>query len=174
MAPEKTLAPPEAIPIPERAARLPIGAIGALLGALAVMASGLLDWTSTNLGGRGASEISVAFLFDPTRVSGGVSLGVGLLGLGTAGALVAIASVLYPWLRVFRGPIGVVALAAPVVFAVRISQVLALPELADVDVGLFDALAAGVYLAAVGALPLIASGKWSPNKERADEDASHM
>lgn len=147
---------PQAAPQPEppRTPRhppprgFPWGASIALAGAVAVVVSAILPWRPS---GALPREIAARSLIGSGN--GGVNLGVILLIAGTVGALVALLTMLLPWLGFLRRFAGILTLAVPVLFVLRVL---------DPAAGLGDlprALGAGVYAAAGGALAQILAGK---------------
>lgn len=129
----------------------PWGASIALAGAVAVVVSAILPWRPS---GALPREIAARSLIGSG--SGGVNLGVILLIAGTVGALVALLTMLLPWLGFLRRLAGILTLAVPVLFVLRAL---------DPTAGLGDlpgALGVGVYAAAGGAVAQILAGKLRP------------
>jgi hypothetical protein len=134
----------------------PFGATFALIGAVVVIVSAILEW-----GGPFAEDLprDIAFrlLFDPQGPAAGPNLGVVILGVGTLGALVALLTMAVPILKPARRLIGLITLAIPAGFAVRTFQV-------AVDDGMFldvpSLLGPGVYVALAGAFVEMVAGKW--------------
>jgi hypothetical protein len=158
--------PPEGPPIPSRPALrpagetrppsrgFPLGATFALLGAVGVIVSSILDW-----GGPFREDlprdIPFRLLLDPGDPATGPSLGVVLLAVGTVGALMALLTMAVPGMKPLRRLIGLVAMAIPVGFALRTL------ELAGVGlVDLAAALGPGVYAAFGGGLVMLVAGRW--------------
>jgi RNA polymerase subunit RPABC4/transcription elongation factor Spt4 len=139
--------PPRRHPPPQG---FPWGATLALVGAVTVVVSAILPWTE---GGAQPREIPARALIDAGG-SGGVNLGFVLLVAGTIGALVALLTMLLPWLGFLRRLVGIVTLAIPVLFVLR-----ALDPLAGSG-DLIGVLGAGVYAAGGGAVAQIVAGKW--------------
>ena len=135
-----------------RGATFPWGGTLALLGALAVIMSAILDW-----GGPFRAtlprDISAAWLFEPGTRSG-PTLGVMMLLAGSLGALVSLLVMTSPAFTFLRRFVGLVTLMIPVGFALRTLQALA------AESSIFDlpsALGAGAIVAAGGAtLQLVA------------------
>jgi Double zinc ribbon len=158
--------PPEGPPVPSRPALrpagearppsrgFPVGATFALLGAVAVIVSSILDWGGPfreNL----PRDIPFRLLLDPGGSATGPSLGVVLLGVGTAGALMALLTMAVPGLKPLRRLIGLVALIIAVGFALRTL------ELGGVGLfGLPTALGPGVYTALAGGFVQLLAGRW--------------
>jgi Double zinc ribbon len=134
----------------------PLGATVALLGAVAVIVSAILEWNGP-FGPPLPRDIAARLLFDPTGPTTGPNLGVVVLVVGTIGALMAILTMAVPALRLLRRLLGLAALAIPAGFAVRTVQ-LALGEGTLLD--LPDLLGPGVYVAAAGAFVEMVAGKW--------------
>jgi hypothetical protein len=126
----------------------PWGASIALTGAVAVVISAILPWTSNEALPREIAARSLIGTGD-----GGINLGVVLLVAGTIGALVALVTMLLPWLGFLRRLVGILTLAVPVLFVLRaLDPAAGLSDLARV-------LGAGVYAAAGGALAQVLAGK---------------
>lgn len=150
--------PPAPAPAPPRLGRpsprgFPWGATAALAGAVAVIVSAILPWVRTGAGEL-PRDIPARTLLDPNGPGSGLNLGVVLLVVGTVGALVALFTMVVPWLGFLRRLAGLATLAIPVLFVVRVWQV---------GTGLGDLgalLGAGVYAAGAGALAQIVAGKW--------------
>ena len=136
--------------------RFPLGAMLALLGAVAVIASAVVPWD----GAFRASlprDIAAARLIDSGAARDGVSLGVVLLMAGTLGALVALLTMAVPILKPIRRVVGLLCLSLPVFFAFRTAG----PLLADGNpTQLWSSLGVGVYLAAGGAFIQVVAGRW--------------
>ena len=145
--PEGPPPPPRRHPPPRG---FPWGATLALVGAVAVVVSAILPWT-----GAGAlpREIPARSLVDAGE-TGGVNLGFVLLVMGTIGALVALLTMLLPWLGFLRRLAGILTLAIPVLFVLRALDPLAGPG------DLIEVLGAGVYTAGAGAIAQVVAGKW--------------
>lgn len=128
----------------------PWGASLALAGAVAVVVSAILPWTE---GGALPREIPVRSLIE-LRGDAGVNLGFVLLMAGTIGALVALLTMLLPWLGFLRRLAGILTLALPVLFVLRaLDPGTGLGDLAGV-------VGAGVYAAGGGAIAQVVAGKW--------------
>ena len=126
----------------------PWGASIALTGAVAVVISAILPWTSNEALPREIAARSLIGTGD-----GGINLGVVLLVAGTIGALVALVTMLLPWLGFLRRLVGILTLAVPVLFVLRaLDPAAGLGDLARV-------LGVGVYAAAGGALAQALAGK---------------
>lgn len=145
--------PPERPPRPRRhppPKGFPWGASLALTGAVAVVVSAILPWTEGDALPREIPALSLIEL----RGDAGVNLGFVLLVAGTIGALVALLTMLLPWLGFLRRLVGILTLALPVLFVLRAL---------DPGAGLGDlarVLGAGVYAAAGGAIAQVVAGKW--------------
>jgi hypothetical protein len=127
----------------------------ALIGALAVIMSAILDW-----GGPFSAtlprDISAAWLLDPAVPESGPSLGVLVLFAGTLGALVSLVSMAAPGFTFLRRGMGLLTLMIPIAFALRTLQGVA------GEGGLSDlpsAQGVGVALAAAGGLVQMAAGR---------------
>ncbi len=130
----------------------PWGASVALLGAVAVIVSAVLPWTAA---GRGLPrEIPARQLIDAQGAATGVNLGIVLLVVGAVGAMVALLTMVLPWLGFLRRLVGLLTLAIPVLFVLRTLE----PPAGLGD--LIDVLGVGVYAAAAGAVTQIAAGMW--------------
>jgi hypothetical protein len=138
---------PAPIKVP-RAAGFPWGGTLALLGALAVIISAVLDW-----GGPFSEslprDISAAWLLDPSTSSSGPSLGAVLLIAGTIGALVSLVGMAAPAFTFLRRLVGLLTVMVPVAFALRTLE--ALVEEASI-LDLPSALGIGVAVSAGGGL----------------------
>lgn len=151
-APERAPVPPA--PEPPRTPRhppprgFPWGASVALAGAVAVVISAILPWRPH---GGLPREIAARSLVGSG--GGGVNLGVVLLVAGTVGALIALLTMLLPWLGFLRRLVGILTLAVPVLFVLR-----ALDPTAGLG-DLVTVLEVGVYAAAAGALAQVIAGK---------------
>lgn len=155
--PPAPVGPEPPAPEPRAPSRgFPLGATVALLGAVAVIVSAVLEWRGPFAGDL-PRDIAVRSLFDPSGPATGLNLGIVLLGVGTLGALVAILTMAVPALKPLRRLMGLVALALPAGFAVRTAQ-LALDNGEILD--LPSLLGPGVYVAAVGAFVELVAGKW--------------
>ncbi len=145
--------PPERPPRPRRhppPRGFPWGASLALAGSVAVVVSAILPWTE---GGAIPREIPARSLIE-LRGGAGLNLGFVLLVAGTIGALVALLTMLLPWLGFLRRLVGLLTLALPVLFVLR-----------TLDPGggfgdLAGVLGAGVYAAGGGAIAQVVAGKW--------------
>jgi hypothetical protein len=134
----------------------PLGATIALLGAIAVIVSAILEWHGP-FGPDLPRDIAARLLFDPAGPSTGPNLGFVLLVVGTTGALMAILTMALPALKPLRRLMGLLALAIPAGFAVRTFQ-LTLEDGALLD--LPTLLGPGVYVAAAGGIVELVAGKW--------------
>jgi len=128
-----------------------IGQSLALLGAVTVIVSAVLPWTRT---GEGLPrDIPARLLIDPQGPASGLNLGIVLLVVGAIGALVALLTMVAPWLGFLRRLVGLATLALPLLFVIR--------AWADTGLGgLIDLIGAGVYGAAAGSIIQIVAGKW--------------
>ena len=153
---------PAAAPAPrERPAGrgFPFGATFALLGAVAVIISSILDWGRGELVGTLPRDISARTLIDPGAEATGINMGIVLLVAGTVGALVALLTMAVPFLRFLRRLVGLLTLAVPVLFVIRV----AIPLFIAGQFGFQDVvsvLGAGFYFAAGGALVQMIAGRW--------------
>jgi hypothetical protein len=151
--------PPKPAPRPRQG--FPLGATLALIGALAVIVSALLEWLrdASLTPGDGVFPRDVAFrlLLDPGGPETGVSLGIVLLGAGLLGALVALITMVVPVLKFLRRLVGLVTLALPGLFVFRIVQELLSRGTVD---EIWTVLGVGVYVAAAGAFTQMIAGKW--------------
>jgi hypothetical protein len=134
----------------------PLGATVALLGAISVIVSAILEWNGP-FGPDRPRDIAARLLFDPSGPPTGPNLGFVLLVVGTTGALVAILTMAVPVLKPLRRLMGLVALAIPAGFAVRTFQ-LALEDGALLDLPAL--LGPGVYVALAGGFVEMVAGKW--------------
>jgi double zinc ribbon protein len=144
---------------PPRERGFPVGAIIALVAAMVVVASGFLEWRADALGGGTAADIPLRFLVNPRADArpGDITVALLLLGLGTAGAIAALVSILIPWLRFLRRVIGGFTLLVPVVFVVRTE--LALRFFAG-EHPFLDSIGRGVWLCAIAAVVEMVAGRW--------------
>jgi hypothetical protein len=153
--------PPKTAPRPRPRQGFPLGATFALIGALAVIVSALLEWLQepslTPGDGVFPRDIAIRLLLDPGGPNTGVSMGIVLLGAGLLGALVALITMVVPVLKFLRRLVGLVTLALPGLFVFRIVQ--ALLSQGSLD-QIWGALGVGVYVAAVGAFTQMVAGKW--------------
>jgi hypothetical protein len=151
-------APSAPAPAPDRrppANSFPLGATFALLGAVTVIVSSILEWRGP-FEGEFPKDIPAVAILDP-GVTSGLNLGLVLLGIGTLGALVALLTMAVPFLKFARRLIGLITLAIPIGFALRTAD----PLLADGRIGdLPAALGIGVYVAAAGAVTQMVAGRW--------------
>ncbi len=154
-------APPPVAIAPRRG--FPLGATLALIGGIAVILSAILPWTTAahpDLAGpvlpRDIGFLAVLLGGGTDR--GGPSLGIVLLGAGVAGGLMALLTMVAPALKVLRRLIGLATLAIPALFVFRVAQgFLGEPGAPALVV---QSLAAGVYVAAAGALVQMVAGRW--------------
>jgi hypothetical protein len=141
-------APLDEAPVKVPRAGFPWGGTLALLGALAVIISAVLDW-----GGPFSEslprDISAAWLLDPGIASSGPSLGVVLLIAGTLGALVCLIGMAAPAFTFLRRLVGLLTVTIPVAFALRTMEAL-VEEASILDVP--SALGIGVAVATAGGL----------------------
>jgi Double zinc ribbon len=131
-----------------RGAGFPWGGTLALLGALAVIMSAILEWG----GSFNASlprDITAAWLLDPEASSEGPTLGLLLLLAGTLGALVSLLVMAAPGFTFLRRFVGLLTVTIPLAFALRTLQSVA-AEGSVLD--LPSALEVGVVVAAAGAI----------------------
>lgn len=146
------------VPAPDHrppANSFPLGATFALLGAVTVIVSSILEWRGP-FEGELPKDIPAVAILDP-GVTSGLNLGLVLLGIGTLGALVALLTMAVPFLKLVRRLIGLITLAIPIGFALRTAD----PLLADGRIGdLPAALGIGVYVGAAGALTQMVAGRW--------------
>jgi hypothetical protein len=159
--------PPKPAPRPRQG--FPLGATLALIGALAVIISALLPWSSGISPEFGPVlyprdiEFANVVTGSAERLSG-PSVGIVLLGAGLLGALVALVTMLLPLLKFLRRIIGLLTLAIPVLFVVRAVQEFALLNDAGLAALSLDTILAlldvGVYVAAAGAFTQMVAGKW--------------
>jgi hypothetical protein len=153
---------PAAAPAPRErpaGAGFPIGATLALLGAVAVIVSSILDWGRGDLVGTLPRDITARTLIDPNAEAAGVNMGIVLLVLGTAGALLALLTMAVPFLKFLRRIVGLVTLAVPVLFVIRV----AVPLFIAGQFGFGDVVAVlgpGFYFASAGALVQMIAGRW--------------
>jgi hypothetical protein len=153
---------PAAAPVPapvpmENRAGFPVGATVALLGAVAVIMSSVLDWGRGELSGTLPREIAARQLIDPGAEATGPTMGIVLLIAGTVGALMALLTMAVPALKVLRRLIGLATMAVPVLYVIRV----AVPLFADLRFGdVFGVLGVGFYFATVGALVQLIAGRW--------------
>jgi hypothetical protein len=125
-----------------------------LIGSIAVAVASILPWLQTPGGGAtgNAFDVSLVFLFNPDRAgTGGLSLGIALLALGVAGAvLTAIRAPTY-----VRRIVGSVTTAGVVLF---LAQVVRIATENGNDLNPFTIIGFGAYVALVGGI-LISSGR---------------
>lgn len=138
----------------------PWGATFAVIGAVAVILSSLLEWgrTEAALGGiQMPRDIPLRSLIDPASGAEGLSLGLTLLLVGTAGALVSLLTMVAPAVKFLRRLTGLAAVALPGLYVFRVVQsAVEAREPARV----VEVLGLGVYVAAGGALVLLVAGRW--------------
>lgn len=133
--------------------RFPWGDSFALVGAIAVIISAILDWGGP-FQGTLPRDISAKWLLEPGTQAAGPSLGLAVLFVGTLGSLVALVSMAAPGFTFLRRGIGLLSLMVPLAFAFRTVQL--------VDGGLSavpDAIGVGVLVAAGGSLAQMAAPK---------------
>jgi hypothetical protein len=156
---------PAAAPVPRErpaGAGFPLGATLALLGAVAVIVSSVLDWGRGDLVGTLPRDIAARTLIDPTAEAAGVNMGIVLLVLGTIGALVALLTMAVPFLKFLRRIVGLLTMAVPVLFVILVIRQ-ALPQVLTDGLTFQDVvgvLGAGFYFAAAGALVQMIAGRW--------------
>jgi hypothetical protein len=161
--PEPGAEQPEGETYPEAASArrqgVPVGAIIALVAAIVVVASGFLEWRAEALGGGTAADIPIRFLANPRADAraGDITVALLLLGLGTAGAIAALLSILLPWLRFLRRLIGALTLLVPVVFVVRMDFTL---RFFGGDHPFLASIGPGVWVCAVAAVIELVAGRW--------------
>jgi hypothetical protein len=136
-----------------------VGAIIALLAAILVVVSGFLEWRAEALGGGTGADIPIRFLVNPRADAraGDITVALLLLGLGTAGAIAALLSILLPWLRFLRRVIGGLTLLVPVVFVVRTELTL---RFFAGEHPFLDSIGRGVWLCAGAAVVEVVAGRW--------------
>ncbi|MGH2683665.1 MAG: zinc ribbon domain-containing protein [Actinomycetota bacterium] len=144
---------------PARRRETPVGAIVALLAAVAVVASGFLEWRAEALGGGTAADIPLRFLADPRAEAGpgDVTVALILLGLGTLGAVAALLSILLPGFRFLRRVLGGFTLVVPIVVVVRSELTL---RFLSGEHSFLDSIGRGVWLCASAAVVEIVAGRW--------------
>jgi hypothetical protein len=144
---------------PARRGRAPVGALIALIAAIVVVASGFLEWRAEILGGGTAADIPLRFLLDPRADArpGDITVALLLLGLGTAGAIAALLSILLPALRFLRRVVGGLTLIVPVVFVVRTELTL---RFFAGEHPFLDSIGLGVWLCAGAAVVEVVAGRW--------------
>ncbi len=152
---------PAAAPAPPAERRagggFPFGATAALLGAVAVIVSAILDWGRGELVGTLPRDIPARQLIDTGAEATGISMGIVLLLLGTIGALMALLTMAVPFLKFLRRLIGLLTLAVPVLYVIRV----AIPLFAELRFGdVVEVLGAGFYFAAAGAFVQMIAGRW--------------
>jgi hypothetical protein len=144
---------------PPRRREAPVGAVVALLAAAVVVASGFLEWRAEALGGGTAADIPLRFLVNPEASAkpGDITIALLLLGLGTLGAIVALLSILVPWMRFLRRLIGGFTLLVPIVFVIRSELTL---RFLSGEHPFLDSIGRGVWLCAIAAVVEIVAGRW--------------
>ncbi len=133
--------------IPRRAG-FPWGGTLALIGAIAVVMSAILDWEGPFRGSL-PRDIRAAWLLDPEAASSGPTLGLILLLVGTLGALVSLLVMASPGFTFLRRFVGLVTVMIPLGFALRTLQSVA------AEGGILEvpsSLGIGVVVAAAGAV----------------------
>jgi len=151
--------PPQ--PAPRARQGFPLGATLALIGALAVIVSALLEWIRdaafSPAGGVFPRDIAVRLLLDPGGPETGVNLGIVLLAAGVLGAMLALITMVLPVLKFLRRLVGLVTLAIPGLFVFQTVQ-------ESLSQGALDriwaVLGIGVYTAAAGAFTQMVAGRW--------------
>ena len=124
----------------------PWGDSFALIGAIAVIISAILDWGGP-FGGTLPRDISAKWLLEPGTQAAGPSLGLAVLFAGTLGALIALVSMAAPGFTFLRRGVGFLTLLIPMSFAFRTLQ------LGEGGLGaLPEAIGVGVLVAAGGSL----------------------
>jgi hypothetical protein len=148
-------------PAPRTRQGFPLGATLALIGALAVIVSALLEWIRDAAfspgGGVFPRDIAVRLLLDPGGAETGVNLGIVLLAAGVLGAMLALITMVLPVLKFLRRLVGLATLAIPGLFVFRIVQELLSQGALD---QIWGVLGIGVYTAAVGAFTQMVAGRW--------------
>ena len=119
-----------------------------ILGGVAIAVSTALTWLSTVASTDNAYDLPFVFLFDRTPDPGGFKLGVALLLVGIAGAVLS----LLPGTGPVRRACGVAALAAVIAFAIQWG--LRINDAGGSVSDFFDTIKAGVYVCLVGAFVL--------------------
>lgn len=156
--------PPRPAPRPRRG--FPLGATFALLGALAVVLSALLPWTSATFLGGSTRPRDIPFviligrgeIFDCVPLCPRIepSLGLVVLGAGLMGALVALLTMVAPVLKLLRRIVGLLTLGLVALFVFPIVRAV-LPGAPE---QIWQDLEVGVYVAAAGAFTQMVAGKW--------------
>ena len=161
--PPEPAPPPPPVAVAPARRRFPVGAVLALVGAIAVILSAVLPWTRgphpdlvPGVLPRDVPLLDVVFDFGAGR--GGPSMGIALLWAGVAGGLMALLTMVAPMLRFLRRLIGLVTLAIPGLFVARVALGL-LAEPGGIG-RLWAVLGVGVYVAAAGALMQMVAGRW--------------
>jgi len=131
-----------------RGAGFPWGGTLALLGALAVIMSAILEWGGS-FEASSPRDITAAWLLDPGAPEQGPTLGLVLLLAGTLGALVSLLVMAAPGFTFLRRFVGLLSMTIPLAFALRTLQAVA-AEGSVLD--LPSALEVGVVVAAAGAI----------------------
>jgi hypothetical protein len=151
---------PAAAPVPaeRRGGGFPLGATIALLGAVAVILSSILDWGRGELAGTFPRDIPARQLISPGAEVTGVSMGIVLVAVGTLGALLALLTMAVPFLKFLRRLVGLATLAVPVLYVIRVVVVPLFAEFRFSEV--VGVLGPGFYFAAVGAFAQMIAGRW--------------
>lgn len=134
-------------------AAFPWGDTFALIGAIAVIISSILDWHGP-FEGTLPRDIPAAWLLEPGSQAGGPSLGLAILFAGTLGSLVALLAMAAPGFTFLRRVVGLLTLMIPMAFAFRTLQ---LGEGGIIE--LPSALGVGLVVAACGSLVQLVAGK---------------
>jgi hypothetical protein len=119
-----------------------------ILGGVAIAVSTALAWLSSTAGSDNAYDIPFVFLFDRTPDPGGFKLGVALLLVGIAGAVLSV----LPGTGPLRRACGLAALAAVIAFGIQWG--LRIHDAGGTVSDFFDTIKAGVYVCLVGAFVL--------------------
>jgi hypothetical protein len=148
--------PPRPAPRPRQG--FPLGATFALLGAVAVILSAVLPWVGPDFTPViRPRDVAFGELLDPDAPRTGPTLAHVLVGVGLAGALLALLTMIAPFLKFLRRIVGLLTLAVVGLFVFRLVQEL-------IEIGFVDrflsAVEAGPYVAAAGAFTQMIAGKW--------------
>jgi len=136
-----------------RGAGFPWGGSLALIGALAIIMSAILEWAGPFRGSL-PRDIRGAWLLDPDAAASGPSLGLVLLLIGILGALISLLVMAAPGFTFLRRFVGLVSLTIPLAFVLRTVQTVGAE---DGILQVPSALGIGVLVAAAGAtLQLVA------------------
>jgi hypothetical protein len=144
-------AAPAAAPATTGGSGLPIGAgqIVAIVGAIAVAVSIVLNWIDISVGSRSlsgsATDVPVQFLFDKNTSAEDPSLLVLLI----PAALLLVLGAVIPKGKVFGILGGLLAIVVPVLYSVQVQRGLD-DDLNNLDISLTDFIGIGVYVALAG------------------------